>query len=292
MSFMNISILKMSLYVETLLKNARAGLIHSVYQKTINLSLDGALAALQVKESPMSPISLITDLSSADISKLKLNPGERVCLSKTGILLNSSGQIHTVSYAGAEKHDLFLSAGPHSFPCKKLIGNIKAALAASDTGGFDIIFNGCPEERLSLMLLAAKKRIAQSYSLCRSERYDEAGSCLSGLLGLGIGLTPSGDDFLCGVLAGLRLLGEEKSEFGQALRNSITEHLADTIDISAAFLSCALCNQYSLAVNSLLTVPEPETLAASFSKIGHSSGTDTLCGVLFALALSPFLPAV
>lgn len=292
MSFMNISILKMSLYVETLLKNACAGLIHSVYQKTVNLSFDGALIALQANRSPLSPISLITNLSSADMKALNLTPGDRVYLSETGILLNSSGETHSVFYAGAEKYDLHLSSAPGSFSCKKLIGNIKAALAAVNAGGFDAVFNGCSDERLSLMLLAAKKRIARSYSLCRSEKYYEAGSCLSGLLGLGIGLTPSGDDFLCGVLAGLRLLGEEKSEFGQALRNGISEHLADTIDISAAFLSCALRNQYSMAVNSLLTVPGPEALAASFSEIGHSSGTDTLCGVLFALALAPFPPAV
>lgn len=289
---MNISILKMSLYVETLLKNARAGLIHSVYQKTINLSFDGVLVALQANGSPLSPISLITALPSADMKALNPNPGEHVYLSETGIHLNSSGKIHSVSYAGAEKYDLLLSPEPDGFPCKKLIKNIKAALAAVDAGGFDTIFNGCPDERLSLMLLTAKKRIARSYSLCRSEKFYEAGSCLSGLLGLGIGLTPSGDDFLCGVLAGLRLLGEEKSEFGQALRNGISEHLTDTIDISAAFLACALRNQYSLAVNSLRGIPEPKALTASFSEIGHSSGMDTLCGVLFALALAPFPPAV
>jgi len=107
---------------------------------------------------------------------------------------------------------------------------------------------------------------------------------LAALLGLGIGLTPSGDDFLCGMLAGSILAGRQREPFFLALRAEIAAGLSQTNDISAAFLQCALDGQFSEPVLAL-TKPEPEAarIAESFSKIGHSSGFDTLCGIVFCL---------
>lgn len=133
------------------------------------------------------------------------------------------------------------------------------------------------------MLLAAKKHIHLTDELCRLGDYPEAAVRLSRLLGLGIGLTPSGDDFLCGVLAGLHMAGNDSHPFTQRLRSELANRLSDTIDISAAFLSCALDQQFSLAVNRLYRLPTAEEILASFEEIGHSSGTDTLCGILWSL---------
>lgn len=282
---MKINILKMSYYIENSLKCTSVGTIHSVYRKTINLSLGKTLAALQTEASPISPISLITNLSASDIEKLSLKPGDRINLHDNMIEAFSSVGIHHISYKEAKRYNLFLPARLDDDSCGLLIKNIKAALSCADTTGFSAIFNSCPEDRLSLMLLAAKKRITHSLELYKNKKPQEAGNVLSGLLGLGIGLTPSGDDFLCGVLAGLRLSGLEDDEFAKALKNGISEHLTDTVDISAAFLSCALHNQYSLAVNCLGGIPAPEVILDMFSEIGHSSGMDTLCGVLYALSL-------
>ena len=118
--------------------------------------------------------------------------------------------------------------------------------------------------------------------------YTTAAHSLSSLIGLGIGLTPSGDDFLCGVLAGLILRNCTSHPFSLALQQQLTTRLPDTNDISQAFLNCALQGQYSEAVCSLGHAAEEAQLSAAFSAIGHSSGMDTLCGILYALTL--FLP--
>ena len=88
---------------------------------------------------------------------------------------------------------------------------------------------------------------------------------------------------MCGVLAGLILCGGNRHPFAQALKEDIGLRLADTNEISAAFLRCALEGQFSQAVNSLSRLPGREEISADFSAIGHSSGMDTLSGILYLL---------
>lgn len=282
---MKITIHKMSHYAEMLLKSSHTGAVHSVYRKTVNLSINNELLALQAKASPLSPISLITDLSSSDMSELGLNPGNPVRFSEAHIDIHSSSCIHHISYSDARRYDLLLSASLNDGGQKRLIQSITTVLTQNTAGGFDLIFNNAPDSSLSLTLLAAKKHMADGFYLYRKKEFKKAAASLVKVLGLGTGLTPSGDDFLCGVLAGLKLSGQQKNIFSQTLKSEISRHLTDTVDISAAFLSCALKDQYSMAVNDLSSCTQPENIAGAFSAIGHSSGMDTLCGVLYALAL-------
>ena len=159
-------------------------------------------------------------------------------------------------------------------------------------------------------MLLQRKKIERCTGLYRDKKYTETGIELARLIGLGIGLTPSGDDFLCGVLAGLILTGQTESAFARSLHKAIAEHLNDTVDVSAAFLRCALKGQFSLAVNHLLVntgcespqdtshvkctpqiapgIANVPAITENFLAIGHSSGTDTLCGILYALELFLF----
>lgn len=105
------------------------------------------------------------------------------------------------------------------------------------------------------------------------------------LIGLGPGLTPSGDDFWCGVMIALRLLEHYK----------ISEKIADTIlsqakertnKISCAHLQCAAGGQGAQALHetiSAMGVPDEARLNSALhalDKIGHTSGWDTLVGVV------------
>lgn len=282
---MNISVRKMSYYIESFLKSACTGTVHSVYRKTVNLITNNQIIALQAEASPLSPISLITGLSASAMSELKLAAGDPVIFSEGRIDIHASSEVRHISYIEARRYDLLLSASLNPEACTALVQNIKAALLQAHAGGFDLIFSESPDTELSLILLAAKKHIEDSLRLYRSRQYKESAVCLSGILGLGSGLTPGGDDFLCGALAGLKLRGESEGIFSRTLKETISRRLNDTVDISAAFLSCALNGQYSLAVNSLTDIPDPVRISASFSEIGHSSGIDTLCGILYALSL-------
>jgi hypothetical protein len=109
-----------------------------------------------------------------------------------------------------------------------------------------------------------------------------------GLIGLGEGLTPSGDDFLVGFLAARRATGGPPSE--RAFAEACAEMAKGrTTRIAETFLAHAARGEYSARVHKLVRalswscssgegVPAAE-LAAALGW-GASSGADTLLGVL------------
>lgn len=270
---MEYQIKEISLYAEAILQTFTAGTVHSVYRRTINLTDGIHILSLQTDGSPLSPISLITSLSPGEMGKLSVSPGDP-CPAPNLFIRRD-----------ARRYDLKLSGVIDTSSRPVLASAVRNVLFLSETNGFALLF--CPktdrDSNLSLIHTAAENIIRRCNRLCLCHEYPEAAMELTRLLGLGTGLTPSGDDFLCGVLAGLQFTGSSGHLFAKHLRAAVKSRLSDTIDISAAFLSCALENQFSLAVNRLYGLPSADEILASFSAIGHSSGIDTLCGILWSL---------
>lgn len=111
------------------------------------------------------------------------------------------------------------------------------------------------------------------------------------LVGLGPGLTPSGDDALAGALLALRLLGREARVGALAAR--LTESLPATTDLSGSLLLAAAGGYAAPQVVDLLKAlgaGDPPALlrrrVAQVVAIGHSSGADLLTGIHAALAAS------
>lgn len=111
---------------------------------------------------------------------------------------------------------------------------------------------------------------------------------LAGLLGMGPGLTPSGDDFIAGVLLALRFLGKDRQAdrlAGETLANAKSR----TGLISYHHLSAAARGQVSAAVHAMLCALGEGRLRldkeiGDINAIGHSSGWDTLAGITAVLA--------
>jgi hypothetical protein len=146
---------------------------------------------------------------------------------------------------------------------------------------------------------------------------DLADACLAGdlahavdaaerIVGLGPGLTPSGDDALAGLLLALRLLGGAVPGGGRAvwladwLGAAVTANACDrTTSLAATLLHCAARGQASVEAAAVLRgiagqdplVPAARRLLAT----GHTSGADLAWGLLLgcraALALSAGRPA-
>ena len=283
---MTYSVIRTSAYLLQILSQPSVdGFVHSVYRRTINLSVEGCLLALQTVGSPLSPVSLITELTEAELEQLIISPGDPVRFSSQKLCISGHGSSYSFHYHEACIVDLCLTEVLSSSARKRLSSHIQTVLSQTDTSGLAMLFDQKFYSDIPLLFLAAGERISCCTALYGHQKYEEAARELARLIGLGIGLTPSGDDFLCGVLAGLFLTGRSDTAFAQSLRDTIQQHLTDTIDISATFLSCALDRQFSLAVKGLETVAEVSDIRKSFLEIGHSSGMDTLCGVLYALQL-------
>ena len=67
-------VIALSTYALHVIQNEEKATVHSVYRNTINVTINDSLLAIQTKNSPVSPISLITNLSPEDFTLLSLAP--------------------------------------------------------------------------------------------------------------------------------------------------------------------------------------------------------------------------
>lgn len=110
------------------------------------------------------------------------------------------------------------------------------------------------------------------------------------LLGLGPGLTPSGDDLIGGLLVALAALGR-RDIAGRLAGWALPLAPARTGAISAAHLACAASGEGSEALHDLIAAlvtpgaPGLNRALASLAATGHSSGWDMLAGACLACAL-------
>lgn len=105
------------------------------------------------------------------------------------------------------------------------------------------------------------------------------------LIGLGPGLTPSGDDYLGGVLVALRWLG--RGAQADSLWRWLGPRLPGrTSAISAAHLGAAAAGEVHEALHEVLEnlsawqVPDLHPSLARLDAVGHTSGWDALAGVV------------
>lgn len=121
----------------------------------------------------------------------------------------------------------------------------------------------------------------------RLQRGEPVEPAVAGLVGAGPGLTPSGDDLLCGVLLALRLRGDESAR--EALWAAVRPRLGATTSLSGSLLTEAA---EGYAVPALVRLAGAVAardgegaleLAAQVAAIGHTSGTDLLAGFVTAV---------
>ena len=243
--------------------------IHSVYENTVNIIINNKILALQTYNTVVSPISLITNVNSFDID---LN--SKIYIKNNCIFIDD----FCFDYSKAEIIDLKMHKNTFDISCDMLI----KAIYKDDFSGFNAIFSSNIKNNF-LIINAAKNKINNCTDELLNKNYENAANELSSLIGLGIGLTPSGDDFLCGVLAGFIFDNLENYLFVKLLKNKIKDNLKNTNDISGAFLNCALDDNFSSPVLNLPYFKSSNEIYENFKKIGHSSGIDTLCGIYYCL---------
>lgn len=138
--------------------------------------------------------------------------------------------------------------------------------------------------------------VAAAQALRNWLRDDDAGTTslprdgLAGLIGLGPGLTPSGDDFIGGALIALHALGEAPR--ARLLAGALLPRArTGTSRISFAHLDAAAQGQGSAALHALLVAllgkSDTTALASGLdavARLGHTSGYDALAGAVVAIS--------
>ena len=116
---------------------------------------------------------------------------------------------------------------------------------------------------------------------------------ISDLIGLGSGLTPTGDDLLVGFLAGLRYklgVSSVRRDYLNDLGIRILSLSSQTTDISFTYLFHATKGQFSRSIfdlaNAICNNADSSKLYETTSlaiQVGHSSGSDTVTGLMLGL---------
>ena len=284
---MNINIRKSTDYIQKQLFLNKTGTVHSVYQKTINIRMGTMLFALQSCGSPVSPVSMICNLSEEDFSSLHIQVNDPVSVSEDKLFIQSADLLYCFHFSGCR----VLTVHPGTPLPSAHAELIQMAIDHSHTGGFRNLFtssiSAVPDPEF-LILPAVRTILDECRDLVTKKSYPDAAICLSRLIGIGIGLTPSGDDFLCGILAGFPLWNAASHPLFLQLQKLLPDCLARTNDISRTFLRCALDGYFSEAIQYLADCISEEEILQSFEAIGHSSGMDSLSGILFVHELLYF----
>jgi hypothetical protein len=115
----------------------------------------------------------------------------------------------------------------------------------------------------------------------------ELDACVAATVGAGIGTTPAGDDVICGVLAGLDLLGRPGAH--ARLGAAVTPLLAATTRTSRHLLAAAITGRYPEGLIALAaalasgSVPAVRAALAVQRRWGASSGLDQAAGLAAAV---------
>jgi hypothetical protein len=294
--------------------------VHSVFSSTVNLEVEGSdlLVALTGPQGVVFP-QAVALRGPRNFATLALDVGDRGRLIDSCLQLNTAGGTVKVDLRAAARPVRRVLATITDFDtggafraCTLRLAEYQAAISADlriEAVLGPAMDSESDSERTGAFLgaalcgsaraLLAEARAMQSIALIEPGGHGGApcresfSRLISALLGAGRGLTPAGDDFLCGFLAAARATcpWQERhrlaaKEIEEAMCESIEQGIASTGEISASLLRIAMRGYWPGALADLtqgLAVGDRSgTLLAldELCQFGHSSGADIATGFL------------
>ncbi|MGB3366553.1 MAG: DUF2877 domain-containing protein [Acidaminobacteraceae bacterium] len=283
------------------------GVVHSKFNRSINILLhDDTLVTLLTDTKDVAPMSVVCDHKT--FNALNINIGDHISTTDMKFYLKDKILVDIGDYVTWEKidksklvkHDLDKHKILVDILYKRIIetGNLDGIGAVVYFFDEDVI-KSVKVENLDIeknhyvnFILERLERFINDYKNCCFPKIEES---FVKIIGFGPGLTPSVDDFICGLFSASRNLCEFYDvsdnyilELGEMLVKKL--HLRTT-RISEEMIRHCFQNNISRTYDVLLTTLLYETkeeLDASISKViefGDTSGTDFLAGVYTACRL-------
>lgn len=247
------------------------GTIHSIFHKAINLKLEeGDMLSLLVSRIDKSPTSIILNLDSFTPFNAKV--GDEFYIEDKKLIVG----LEEISLDHAFKYELKL---PNIDKKSRFLeDNLSIAHEYMDS----LIKN--VNNPMELLIFKKLKESANNLKLGL-----EISSIFKSLIGMGIGLTPSGDDFLVGFMSVAFLKVSGMENFKAAFESLIFEARSLTNEISYSVLKNASRGYfkqiYSDFIDSFFTSTIRDEDFEAILKMGYSSGRDTLLGIITGLEI-------
>jgi hypothetical protein len=260
-------------------KNNRVLKVHSTYKNTINFSFENKIFSIHHREVPLNPMSIILDLDQKDFDNLVSNI-ESLEIKDNKFLINKK----IVSFKSEAEYSCDLGSLVQSLKItqdqvqefyRKLFDFLITLSRQSDY--FSAIFENEIKNYYNTKII----------ELIKDRQIKNIAAKIADLIGLGKGLTPAGDDIICGVLASFDFIGSNLNLnkvriIKDMIRNKILIHNS-TNDLSREFIKYALDGHHSIMISrlyqALVKNQEIDTILEKISNQGFSSGIDFLTGM-------------
>ncbi len=285
---MNKKILAYPKHVEHIFEDEHTLSVHSAFKSSLNLRFQDTLVTLQPKDILKTPMSIVLDLSPTEFQNLFGQSNHMFCFSKDGIRFKEN--LFSLKNAEIVDYDMRKFGSLKSNEAAELYSTLEKFLSQRDRKGeFAKCFRALNEDTSSASSVfeTTIKGIFKTLRQVSAQDYVEA--CMP-LLGMGEGLTPSGDDFLCGLLASTYFSPKDTVyDFRRHLSSALLPQLNSTTDISKSYLQNACEGRFMEGVIHLhqQTRQKKEIipLLNQIASMGHSSGTDFLVGLIFGFQM-------
>ena len=302
-------------------ENEIIGTVHSCFRRALNISTScGRLIALTTDDVPVAPNSMVTTLGAAtgwlalgirpgDVVQISASP-ENVMIQFPSRAVSVAASPHSVYYPRIQSAEPILISESTIFPM------LHSALESTVEHGIDEGFypllaftrrlladSGVqahsPPHALNYLCRQAYSAMSGLLAAIRLNDTEAVGSSAKGLIGLGPGLTPSGDDAITGLLVSLAItlkaygrdaLVTHPSEGIGSLVLSIADYSTNTI--SQELLWYAARGEASSSIEAVIL----DILSGSTNSVrestrklasqGASSGVDQLWGILLGIPLA------
>lgn len=269
-----------------------SGKIEQVFNKAINVRIDNQLFTLL--GSPLDNAPNSCRLLNKDFALLKINGGDDFHILNGKI---SIGERYWLSFSLCKiwrppviafTYDKKNKKNNQSFLLKQVV---LLDLILSEAKGSLFNYQG---DNLFYSASAEKLNQLRSHlmSVLQNQQYQNLADIVSQFVGLGIGLTPSGDDYLVGLIAFLLLRNHPVNEVYSVFYQGIMQGIDNTTPVSAITLEKALVHEYRenmcQLIQSLVDADETNIHLQFLNilNIGSSSGSDMLFGIRDALYLT------
>lgn len=289
--------------ISRILEKNPIGNVHSVFNTSFNLAFGEHLVHIGAVENGLAPFGIGMEQANAQLLTKLVGIDQKVFWDQRSMSLVfprgislSLGQVkwtnhklQPFNYQYAYLKDNFeVIAG------RLLQADWQTGLAETEEEKKRIIHylldsSSSHEDVLVLEKLEDLKKLASNHEGTEAEKV------FNYWIGRGLGLTPSGDDVITGICAVLTALEGTNQTFLQELNAYLLAHgRKRTTHIALEYLHYATDNKFHthlLEICTVLDKPQgPEFLKAleEMKKMGHTSGADTLVGILVGIKASIF----
>jgi hypothetical protein len=281
-----------------------SGRVAGVYTSAANFSFGKYLITLADKTQGNLSYGMLCDLSGIDLKTI-INSGDPAQIDADSLRAGNGSFEILFQVASVwspefrmliEKKDIpFILANAGTIE-QKLTQNKKMAGLAPLICTIPQILANIPadEMRFSILEHTAYNSLRMMINAIRSQDENALESAIKSLIGLGIGLTPSGDDILTGLFGTLAItMKADKNWILNIYKKAISQMAGQTTDVSLNYLTATGDGYYPERFSNLVATiirskdaKELDTPLKEMLRWGSTSGSEIVLGMLLGFYLA------